>query len=79
MACSDGCGCVQVITDCDAQSAAVTPGKSFSFGFAVLPAPVTVYVAPALADLLPQTIEARGPPVNAVALASPSLRAPPVV
>ena len=77
-ACADGCGCVQVITDCDAHNAAVTPVKSFSFGFAVLPAPVTVYVAPALTDVVAHTIEARGPPVLAVALSSPSLRAPPV-
>lgn len=77
--CSGGCGCIMVIAECDAHSAVVTPTKSLSFSFvtAVLPAPLLVYIAPVLAEAVSHSIEARGPPCVAVALATPSLRAPP--
>ena len=76
--CPDGCGCVQAIIDCDAHDTATLTGTSSPhFVTALLPTPVSIYVAPALAEVMPHTIAARGPPRRTVALSTPSLRAPP--
>ena len=76
--CSSGCNCVMVVSQSTDNHTRPTPAAPLLLPlFALVPAPVALYVAPVLAEVGPHYIEARGPPVAAAALFSPFLRAPP--
>ena len=76
--CRAECGCVMVIASATpATGAAATVSPTFPVA-ALIPAPMALPVAPALAEPVAYSVETRGPPRPSAARPHPSLRAPPL-
>jgi hypothetical protein len=81
--CGDGCGCVQVVSECNDHEDAIrfSDIPSVTIHLAALPPTQPhLYIAPVLADEVSRYTDTRGPPgLRSVAFSSFGLRAPPTV
>ncbi len=76
--CPSGCNCVMVISQSTEDHTRPTHAAPLPLAvFALAPTPVAFYFAPALSEIVPHHVEARGPPCIGAAFSPPSLRAPP--
>jgi hypothetical protein len=79
--CGDGCGCVQIVSECSDHEDAIPVSGILSLAIPLVALPPTqphLYIAPLLTDEVSRYTDTRGPPgLRSVAFSSFGLRAPP--